>query len=130
MGNLLKRGFFLLLVLFITPAFIRLINDFLLALFWAVVSAVIFFNSHRRIPIALRGRDNLAAALSTILIFLTVVLAVMLLTLALVNETIKVYERIRTGDLNIAEVISRLDQQLPVAEDFLKLLPSLPSAVG
>lgn len=78
----------------------------------------------------MRSRDNLAAALSTILIFLTVVLPVMLLTLALVNETIKVYERIRTGDLNIAEVISRLDQQLPVAEDFLNLLPSLPSAAG
>jgi len=119
MDHLFRRGFFLLLVFLITLAFIGLINDFLLALFWAAVLAVIFFNPYRRIRILLRGRDNVAAGLTTLLILFTVVIPVMLVILALVNESIQLYERIRTGDLNIAELISWLDQQLPLAEDFL-----------
>lgn len=119
MQQTVRRGIFLLLVLFVTVAFVLLINDFLLACFWAVVLAVIFHNTFRRIRIRLRGRNNLSAALTTLLILLVVVIPTLLIATALVNESLHLYQRIEGGEIKISDAVTFVEDRLPEAERFL-----------
>lgn len=115
----IRRATFLILVLLITTAFVRLISDFLMACFWAVVLAVIFRNIYRRIRIRLRGRDNLAAFLSTIIILLVVMLPIFFVGQALIRESVNFYERIQSGEVEISKLVEIIEKQLPSVQAFL-----------
>lgn len=119
MRQVVRRSTFLLLVMLTTIGFLGLINDFLLALFWAVVLAIIFRNTYRRVRIFLKGRSNLAAFLTTIFILLVVVIPALLIGLAMVNESMQLYRRIDAGELRVGDLVTILNEQIPLAEDFL-----------
>ncbi|MCB0629811.1 MAG: AI-2E family transporter [Lewinella sp.] len=112
--------FFLILVLAVTAAFFGLILDFMLAVFWAIVLAILFHSTYRYIGIKLKGRKNLAAGLTLLSILLVVIIPLTVLAITLVNETIQVYQQIQDGDLNVQDRINNLQEQLPVVEGYLE----------
>lgn len=112
--------FFLLLVLLVTAAFFGLIKDFLLAVFWAIVLAILFHSTYRYIGIKLKGRKNIAAGLTLLSILLLVIIPLTFLAITLVNESINVYEQIQDGDVNIQERIDKFQEQIPELESYLE----------
>jgi predicted PurR-regulated permease PerM len=114
-----RHGFFLVLVLIVTAAFFGLIQGFILSCFWALVLASMFHRTFRRIRILYRGRSNLAAATTLAIIIAVVVLPFFALLAALVNESIHLYDRLKSGDLDIQKGVDYINKQIPVIDDFL-----------
>jgi predicted PurR-regulated permease PerM len=112
--------FFLILVFLVTAAFFGLIKDFMLAVFWAIVLAILFHSTYRFIGIKLKGRKNIAAGLTLLSILLLVIIPLTFLAITLVNESIDVYQQIQDGDVNIQERIDRFQTQIPEVERYLE----------
>ena len=112
--------FFLILVFLVTAAFFGLIKDFLLAVFWAIVLAILFHSTYRYIGIKLKGRKNVAAGFTLMSILLLVIIPLTFLAITLVNESIDVYQQIQDGDINIQERIDRFQTQIPEVERYLE----------
>ena len=66
-----KRNLFFILVAIVTVGFFGLIGPFLLTCFWGAVLTVIFFPIYRRLRICFRGKDGLAATLTTLMVVLS-----------------------------------------------------------
>ncbi len=114
-----KRNLFFIVVALVTIAFFGLIGPFLLTVFWGAVLAIIFFGVFRRLRIQFRGHDSLAAALTTILVVLFVIVPFALLGIALVNQAISLYGSIESGDINPNIVLDYIDTRLPRVADAL-----------
>lgn len=112
--------FFLLLVVLISAAFFGLIKDFLLAVFWAIVLAILFHSTYRFIGIKLKGRKNLAAVLTLLYILLLVIIPLTFLAITLVNESIDVYEQIQDGEIDVQERIDQFQAQIPEVEKYFQ----------
>ena len=117
---------FWLMLLAVTVAFYQLLKPFLLTVFWALLLSIIFQNSYRRIRIRLRGRDNTAAILTTLLIVLCVVIPGFFLVLALINESLGVYQRLQSGEWNLAHLVDVIQEQMPRLEQLLRQVGLTP----
>lgn len=118
--NIIRQGTFLLLVVLVTMTFFGLIQSFLLTSFWAALLALVFRNTFRRLRIRLRGRDNLAASLTTLLILFVVVIPLFFVTVALVNQSAELYVRIQSGEVDANIIIDWIESRVPIADEFLK----------
>lgn len=121
-------SFFLLLAL-ITLAFIGMIKPFLMAVFWAALLALTFQRPYRLLRIRLRGRSNLAAAIMTTLIILIVIIPAVLLLLALVNESIGVYEQFKSGSWDLAHIADFVESRLPQVAEVLSQVGLNPESL-
>lgn len=104
-----------LLVIFGIAAYLcwLILQPFIGVLLWAVVLVVVFYPAHRRL-VALTGSPTGAAALSTLLVIVTILLPVVAVTFAVVREL--------RGALELAEGgISRL-MDLPILQPVLQWL--------
>ncbi|THH41501.1 AI-2E family transporter [Neolewinella litorea] len=108
-----NSNLFFIVVALTTLAFFKLIAPFLLTCFWAAVLAIIFFNVYRRYRIQLRGRDSLAAAITTLIVVLFVIVPVALLGVALVNQIINFYGNIEAGTINPNMIFDYIDSNHP-----------------
>ncbi len=120
MRRSVRRGSFIVLVILVTLAFFGLIKDFLLAGFWAVVLTVIFYPLFLWFCRRFGGRDNLAAAASTLLILLLVVLPVSGIAAALINEVLRAYQQLGSGQFQMEEMLQSIQRQLPALEAYLQ----------
>lgn len=116
----IRPAAFLLMLFGITAAFFGMIRPFLMAIFWAALLALVFQRPYRLLRLRLRGRSNLAASLSTLLIVLIVVLPVSLIVLALVNQSVEVYQKIQSGEWDLAKVVDFIQRELPHLEELLE----------
>ena len=108
-----KRNLFFLLVALTTIGFFGLIGPFLLTCFWGAVLAIIFFGVYRKLRVWLHGRDSLAAGITTVLVVLFFLVPLALLTLALVEQAISVYNDIQAGAFNTELIFDFVDENLP-----------------
>ncbi|HUH60838.1 MAG TPA: AI-2E family transporter [Candidimonas sp.] len=111
-SNLYFRTFLLLLTL-VTVAFILVLLPFFGAIFWGAILAILFSPMQRRFLAAMRGRPNLAALSSLLIIILIVILPLIFITGALVQEGAAVYKRISSGELNLGEYFEQIVNALP-----------------
>lgn len=114
-----KRNLFFILVAVTTIGFFGLVGPFILTCFWAAVIAVIFFPLYRRLRICLRGRDSLASIITTLLVVLFLLIPLALLTLALVEQAIAVYNDIQAGTFSTSLIFDYIDTNLPYVADAL-----------
>ena len=117
---------FWLMLFGITAAFVGMIQPFLMAIFWAAMLALIFYRPYRILRWRLHGRENLAATLSSILIILIVVVPGFFILLALVNESVNVYQNIQTGEWDLARVVDFIETQSPRLEEALSMVGLSP----
>ena len=118
--NRMQAGFFLVLLIAVSLAFLGLIQDFLLPLFWATVLAIIFRPLHERYVHLLRGREGLAAGLGVLTIILVVLLPIFLVGLAVVSEAQALYARVVSGELAVQEAVEYVERQIPAAQQFMQ----------
>lgn len=115
----LQNAFFIGLVLLTTLAFLGLIRSFLLALFWAAVLATLFYPLRNRLERATGGRASVAALLTLFAIVLVVLLPLALVGVAVGRESVALYERIASGEVDLQGLIERVEELLPVATGYL-----------
>lgn len=111
-SNLYFRTFLILLTL-VTVAFILVLLPFYGAIFWGAILAIIFSPMQRRFLVITRGRPNLAALSSLLLIILIVILPMIFISGALVQEGAAVYKRISSGEFNLGEYFEQIINALP-----------------
>ena len=118
--NIIRQGTFLILVILVTVTFFGLIQNFLLASFWAGLLALVFRNTFRRLRIRLKGRDNMAASLTTFLILFVVVIPLFFITVALVQQSADLYSSIKSGEIDANIILDWIQSKVPVADEFLQ----------
>ena len=118
-SRLLQNAFFIGLLLVTTLAFLGLIWNFLLALFWAAVLATLFYPLRERLTHTLGGRPSPAAALAVLVVVLVVVLPLLGVGLAVGRESVQLYERLQSGEIDVQALVERFEELLPVATGYL-----------
>lgn len=100
--SLSENKTFALLVVMVTLAFALILWPFWVPVFWAAVLAVVFSPVYRMLLHAMRDRRSMAAAAATLLIVLMVILPATLVGAVLSREAGDLYDRIQTGELDLA----------------------------
>lgn len=111
-SNLYLRSFLLLLVL-VSLAFFWILLPFYGAIFWGTTLAIIFTPVNRSLLAHLRGRRNLAAFITLLLIILIVIIPVALISGSLIQEGIAIYKRMESGELNLGAYFAQIIDALP-----------------
>jgi predicted PurR-regulated permease PerM len=86
--------------------------------FWATVLAIVFQPVSSWFCAKTKGRESLAATLTTILITLVVVLPLTLVVLAMLNEARGLIARVNSGELDPNMVVNWFETQIPIAQMF------------
>lgn len=93
-----QQAFFIGLVLVVTAAFVFLVAGYFQPIFWAATLGIIFLPLKQLIERRLRERHTIAALLTLLIIVLTVLVPVLLIASAVVNEAASLYTRIQSGE--------------------------------
>jgi predicted PurR-regulated permease PerM len=104
---------FRLLLLATTLAFAWIIEPFDGAILWAIVAAVIFAPLNRRLLRAMPDRPNLAAAVTMLIIIAMVILPLATVATSLTKEASRLYDRIESGEYNLATYMQQIFDVLP-----------------
>lgn len=118
MHELVRRGFFLLLVATVTLAFGLLVRDLLLSCFWAVVLAILFHSLHQRMRGWLRGRDDWAALASTAVVVLVALIPMAIAGIALAKEGWELYSKVADGSLDPNRALDLFEQRFPAIREW------------
>jgi predicted PurR-regulated permease PerM len=110
--------FFLGLLGAISVAFFALLIGFWESILWAAVIGILFRPVQRRLTARLNGRTSLAAVLTVILIFFTVIMPAMLLASAVAAEAGALYKRIQSGELDVGALVRWVQSFLPQAQEW------------
>ncbi|MFT4192993.1 MAG: AI-2E family transporter [Comamonas sp.] len=108
----LQRGVFLLLLCVVTVAFGVILWPFVGAVFWGVVLAILFTPVYRRILARLR-RPTLSALLTLSLCLLIVILPLAAITASLLQETVLIYQRVQSGQINFGAYFEQIMGVMP-----------------
>jgi predicted PurR-regulated permease PerM len=90
----IQRTFFVVLLVFVTIAFVWLIRGFMQPIFWAVALAIVFYPTHKLIERKLPKRPNIAAGLSVVAVLLVVVLPIIGIAAAVTREAGALYQQL------------------------------------
>lgn len=113
MPTSVQRLSFYALLIFVTIAFIAILLPFYSAILWAVIFAIIFFPVHTRLDAGLRQHHNLAAVLSTLICLCLVIIPGLIALSSLVQEGGHLYQRITSGEIDLRQLVERLQGALP-----------------
>ncbi len=113
MDNPIHHKAFLLLLALVTIAFFRILLPFYGAVLWAVILAIIFQPMHRTLEYRLYPRQNLAAALSTLICVVIAVIPMTMIASAMVAEGTKLYGRFQSKDFDISVIVTALRAEVP-----------------
>src|SRR4029450_5705682 len=113
---------FLMLVLLVTLAFVGLIQDFLLPLFWATTLAIVFYPVCQWLQSRLGTRASVAALLTLGVILVAVILPLSLIGVAVVQEAATLYKRLEPGYLTGQEPLQMLERLLSWVTQYLNRL--------
>lgn len=112
-SNNIQFQAFLLLLVIVTVAFAWLLRPYYGALFWGAALAILFMPLHRRILGGFGGRSNLAALTSVILCVLIVIIPLIFITGALVQEGAVLYHQISAGKIDLGQSFEQAQHALP-----------------
>jgi predicted PurR-regulated permease PerM len=104
---------FLLLLAAITLALLWILHPFFGAILWAVILAITFAPLDQWWLSVLHQRRTPAALGTVVSVVLMVILPLALVTAALVQEGAGLYQRIQSGDIDIARYFRQLMESLP-----------------
>ncbi len=115
----LESRAFLTLVIGISIVFIWLVSDFLMPVFWAAVLAILFRPVSKKLEARIPGRPSIVAMLTTIIVTLVVLIPIGLLSAAVTQQAVILYQRIATGQVDLQAPIDFVERQVPLISDML-----------
>lgn len=115
----LEQRTFLLTLLGVSLCFIWLLTPFFSAIFWASLLTIIFYPLQRRLSARFPGRDN-SVSLAVLLVgIVVVILPVMFFGASLVQEGAAIYQKLNSGEIDLAAYVDRLREAFPAAKALL-----------
>jgi predicted PurR-regulated permease PerM len=109
----IQQKTFLMLLIVFTLAFVWVLLPFYGAVFWAVVLAILFSPSHRKLLHKMNRHENLAAITTLVLCLIVVVLPLTLISISLAHEASTVYQNIKSGQINFGVFFQNVINALP-----------------
>lgn len=109
----LQHQVFLILLIAVSCAFAWVLFPFYGAIFWGVVLAILFAPMHQFLLKVVRQRRNLAAAITTVLFFISVFVPLALIATTLINEASIEYEKIHSGQRDFGAYLQQVIAALP-----------------
>jgi predicted PurR-regulated permease PerM len=113
----MEKSFFIGLVLVVTAVFAMLLTGFFQPIFWAAIVGIIFLPVQKFLERYLKGRKSLAAVLTVLLIFFTVLVPSMLVASAVINEATGLYGRVQSGEIDPGAALRWLQDLTPWATE-------------
>lgn len=110
--NLEARSF-LLVVLLVTAAFLWIIWDLLMPVFWAAVLAVLFQPLNKRFLTGVKGKESLAAVLTLLTVVVVIIVPLGLLGTAVTQQALGIYRRIAAGEIDLQAPLNFLERTVP-----------------
>ncbi|HEK1685178.1 TPA: AI-2E family transporter [Pseudomonas putida] len=107
-----NRALAVLLAL-VTVAFVWILLPYYGAIFWAVILGILFAPLQRNLLLRFNRRRNLAAGATLATCLMIAILPVIVISALLVQEGATLYQRIESGQLDIAGYIARGKDMLP-----------------
>lgn len=104
---------FITVVVLATVAFVWLLLPYYGAILWAVILAILFNPLQKRLEAALRGRRNLAAALSLLACICIVVIPGSVILASLAQEAASLYNRVSTREFDLEKLFTQIQAALP-----------------
>ncbi|WP_313039198.1 AI-2E family transporter [Sphingobium yanoikuyae] len=105
------------LILFIAISTLGLgliVSGFISALLWAALAALLFQPLYRRILFDCRGRRNMAAALTLLIIIIAVIMPALIIGSLVIEQASGVYAKIRSGQIDFATYFGQVHAALPM----------------
>lgn len=106
---------FLLLLVFVSVAFLWVLLPYYGAIFWGTTLAIIFTPLFRNMQQRLNGKRNLAALLTLLIIILIVIIPVIFATGALLQEGAVIFKRISSGEFDLGAYFEQVVAALPTS---------------
>ncbi|RUO47464.1 AI-2E family transporter [Pseudidiomarina donghaiensis] len=129
MREQLERRSFLILLAAVTIAFGFILEPFWSAIFWACAVAVIFSPLQSFLSKKIGERPNLNALITLTICMLIVVIPVIFLSMAFVQEGIQLYQRIDSGEIDPKQMLLQLRDAFPVVDKLLVELGINPNDI-
>jgi predicted PurR-regulated permease PerM len=104
---------FLLLLSVVTIAFVWIMLPYGGAIFWGVVLAILFAPIYRWLLKKTKGKPNVAALLTLLMIIVMVILPLTLISVSIVNQAASVVEMVRSGELTVGMFFNKVMAVLP-----------------
>lgn len=104
---------FLVLLTFATIGFIWILLPYYAALFWATALAVLFHPVQRRLQNRFHGRGNAAATITLLIVLCIVIIPMIIISGALIQEIANAYKRISSGEFNLGVYFEQVANALP-----------------
>jgi len=104
---------FMVMVVLVTIAFIWLLLPFYGAVLWAAILALLFNPLQRWLVVRLKGRRNLAAALSLVACVCIVVIPGSLILASLAQEATALYNRLSRSQVDLVTIVEHIRDALP-----------------
>lgn len=118
----LERRMFLALLVAVSLAFFWVLKSYWSAIFWAAAIAVIFYPLQRLLNHKLGDHANLNAALTLLICMVIVVIPVLMISAAFVQEGVQLYQAINNGDIDPKAMLNRFREAFPWVNDVLATL--------
>lgn len=115
----LEERFFLVMLVLVTLAFGFVLEPFWGCIFWACAITVIFYPVQHKILGLIGDKPNSAALLTLMICMLVVILPVLAIGAAFIQEGVSFYAKIQSGEVNPAGFIEAIRQAFPVVTEFL-----------
>ncbi len=120
MSRIVSFSVLVAILLVIAWLFFRVMADFLLPMFLAVLLVVMFGPVHRWFQTRCKGRNHLAAGLTTAAIILIFLVPLLLILLQAASESVDIYRNIKSYDVDLkklAETASELGGRIALQLD-------------
>lgn len=114
MREQLERRAFLLLLAAVTIAFGFILEPFWGAIFWACAVAVIFAPLQALLMRKLGDKPNTVALLTLMICMTIVVIPVIFLSVAFVQEGVQFYQRLNSGEIDPKQILTQLRDAFPL----------------
>jgi predicted PurR-regulated permease PerM len=118
-----ENTFFYLLLAVLTVAFVVVLSNFFQPIFWAAIMGIIFLPVQHRIEKRLPGRRSVSAFLTLLIILFTVLVPTLLVSGAVAEQGLQLYQGLEAGRVNPAALLGRLENALP--PEFVSMLRGL-----
>lgn len=109
----LEEGGLILFLAVVTIGLAIVISDFINALLWAAIAALLFQPIFQRLLERWPGRRNRASAVTLLIITFAVIIPAFIIASLVVEQASGVIDQIRTGQINPAAYFERVQHALP-----------------
>ncbi|MEX1221110.1 MAG: AI-2E family transporter [Idiomarina sp.] len=122
MREQLERRAFMVLLIIVSVLFLLVLEPYWGAIFWACAIAVIFYPVQSWLNRKIGNKPNTVALITLLLCMVIVVIPVLLIASAFVNEGVQLYKAIDSGDIDPKQIITRLQEAFPTVISLLERL--------